>query len=245
MNNSLGDRMKEYEYNTRNFLIKRVPVIIRLDGKAFHTFTRGMEKPFDTMLQSVMQSTMKELCEQIQGAIFGYTQSDEITIVLYAPDPQSEIWFNSNIQKMVSVSASIATLTFNKLFKLFDVDKKYEKKYDTALFDSRVFNIPFDEVNNCLIWRQQDATKNSISAAAQFYFSHKSLQGLTGKEKQEKLWTEANINWNDYMTVFKRGAACKKVEKEITTENGTTTRMKWEIDLEMPILTEDRKYAGF
>ena len=114
---SLGDRMKEYENISRNYLTRRVPVIIRLDGKAFHTFTKGMKKPFDRLLMTTMQETMKNLCENIQGCVFGYTQSDEITLVLtdYATIT-TDAWFGYNIQKMCSISASIATLTFNKVF---------------------------------------------------------------------------------------------------------------------------------
>jgi tRNA(His) guanylyltransferase len=239
---SLGDRMKGFECITRNYLIPRIPAIIRLDGKAFHTFTKGMQKPFDLVLQETMQHTMKVLCESIQGAAFGYTQSDEITIVLYAPNPESGIWFDGNIQKITSVSASLATLHFNKIFKEMDKEKKYEKKYDVALFDSRVFNIPFEEVHNCVLWRQQDATKNAIQMVAQNVFSHKSLQGLNGSQLQEKLFSEKGINFNDFPTVSKRGTACRKLPVEITTENGTTIRNKWLLDLEMPILTEHTEY---
>ena len=114
-NDSLGNRMKGYEGVSRNFLTRRVPAIIRLDGKAFHTFTKGMEKPFDLVLTQAMQETMKYLCENIQGCVLGYTQSDEITLVLtdYATI-QTDAWFGYNIQKMCSVSASMATMAFNR-----------------------------------------------------------------------------------------------------------------------------------
>lgn len=113
---ALGDRMKAYENISRTYLTRRIPVIIRLDGKAFHTFTRGLEKPFDKILMSVMQQTMKRLCEEVQGCVFGYTQSDEINLVLtdYATI-QTDAWFGYNIQKMASVAASIATVEFNRI----------------------------------------------------------------------------------------------------------------------------------
>lgn len=179
-NDSLGDRMKGYEGVSRNFLTRRVPAIIRLDGKAFHTFTKGMEKPFDLVLTQAMQETMKHLCENIQGCVLGYTQSDEITLVLtdYATI-QTDAWFGYNIQKMCSVSASMATMAFNREFERIaedwfhdngpywksigvdvDVDltiykryNAYQKKMFTAMFDSRVFSVPKEEVCNCLIWR--------------------------------------------------------------------------------------------
>lgn len=174
---SLGDRMKGYENIARNYLARRIPVIIRVDGKAFHTFTRGMEKPFDRILMTTMQKTMKYLCENIQGCVFGYTQSDEITLVLtdYATIT-TDAWFGYNIQKMCSVAASMATLAFSntyaaELWKNFpeamrssdNGKNKYIEtlvaKMGTAMFDARVFSIPKDEVCNCLIWRQQDATR--------------------------------------------------------------------------------------
>lgn len=176
-NDSLGDRMKGYEGVSRNFLTRRVPAIIRLDGKAFHTFTKGMEKPFDLVLTQAMQETMKHLCENIQGCVLGYTQSDEITLVLtdYATI-QTDAWFGYNIQKMCSVSASMATMAFNREFERIaedwfhdngpywksigvdvDVDltiykryNAYQKKMFTAMFDSRVFSVPKEEVSSYL-----------------------------------------------------------------------------------------------
>ncbi len=199
-NDSLGDRMKGYESIPRHYLTRRIPAIIRLDGKAFHTFTRGMQKPFDPVLTQSMQETMKYLCENVQGCVLGYTQSDEITLVLtdYATI-QTDAWFGYNVQKMVSVSASMATLAFNKAFDRiaeewgcnnipalnarWDTDaamrsrqyNTYFNKMDTAMFDSRAFSIPKEEVSNCLIWRQQDATRNSIEAVGQANFSHHEL----------------------------------------------------------------------
>lgn len=239
----LGDRMKQYEHLHREYLMNRVPAVIRIDGKAFHTFTRGMEKPYDSVLQSTMQSTMKHLCENIQGAKLGYTQSDEISIFLYSGNPEATIWFDGNVQKIASVSASMATLAFNKFFKEFDIDKKYENKYDQALFDARVFSVPTeDEARNCLVWRQLDAEKNSIQMLAQHHFSHKSLQGMNGGQLQDKLFTEKGINWNDVETRFKRGSSCIKRDVRIITENGETLRRKWFIDDNMPVITQHRDY---
>lgn len=195
---SLGDRMKEYENISRNYLTRRIPVIIRVDGKAFHTYTKGLEKPFDRLLMTAMQDTMKFLCENVQGCVFGYTQSDEITLVAtdYATIT-TDAWFGYNIQKMASVTASMATMAFNRAFfqlasehldtmmALQDLDLDDERlavlanKQGKAMFDARVFTIPKEEVCNCLIWRQQDATRNSIEAVGQANFSHKELHGKT------------------------------------------------------------------
>lgn len=266
---SLGDRMKGYENISRNYLTRKIPVIIRLDGKAFHTFTSGMDKPFDRTLMSVMQKTMKKLCEEIQGCVFGYTQSDEITLVLtdYATI-QTDAWFGYNVQKMASVAASIATLEFNKIFRkefessMMDYvdsvgDEQYRKRMELmfdkqfkAVFDARCFSIPKDEVCNCLVWRQQDATRNSIEAVGQANFSHSQLHGKSCNMIQEMLWQEKNINWNDFPTDCKRGSACYRVEREVEMENPrnhgetiTVSRRQWEIDTEIPIFSQDREFV--
>ena len=230
---SLGDRMKAYEGVPKIFLTKRTPAIIRLDGKAFHTFTKGLDKPFDDVLIQVMQKTMKYLCENIQGCVFGYTQSDEITLVLtdYAM-PTTDAWFGYNVQKMASISASMATLAFNAFWEeeienLASQGLHFGDYYDDeilkaeanlmariaimkdkrmkATFDSRVFSLPKEEVINCLIWRQQDATRNSIEAVGQANFSAKRLNKKTCNMIQDMLMTEKGINWNDFPVVCKRG----------------------------------------
>lgn len=277
-NDSLGDRMKSYEGVSRNFLTRRIPVIIRLDGKAFHTFTNGMKKPFDPVLTQAMQETMKYLCENIQGCVLGYTQSDEITLVLtdYATI-KTDAWFGYNTQKMCSVSASMATMAFNKAFNkevvqfflrndIEDVQRNGDTSnralesailyanYDAslergAMFDSRIFSIPKEEVVNCLIWRQQDATRNSIEAVGQAYFSHGRLHKKTCNDIQEMLFTEKGINWNDFPTDNKRGSCCIKRRFEETIDDTlnpgqkiTVCRNRWIIDHEIPVFTQNREY---
>lgn len=255
--NTLGTRMKEYEAVSKNHLMRRTPVIIRLDGKAFHTFTRGLDKPFDSDFVTMMQQTMLHLCENIQGCVLGYTQSDEITLVLVDyQNRDSCAWFDNQVQKIASISASMATLYFNRELSemLRDLEedlaaanyslpqahmyetnsKKYDKWYDKeyrALFDSRVFNLPQYEVINNLIWRQQDATRNSINSVAQSLFSHKELQGISSKDLQDKMLTERDVNWNDYPTHLKRGCCAIK-----------DSEGKWVLDINIPIFTEDRDY---
>lgn len=278
-NDSLGDRMKKYESVSRNFLTRRVPAIIRLDGKAFHTFTKGMKKPFDEVLMEAMQRTMKYLCKNIQGCVFGYTQSDEITLVLtdYATI-KTDAWFGYNIQKMTSIAASMATLAFNRAF--FDAVESWGCEYipswtssgtdedvphetiergclyntkrleAMALFDARAFSVPKDEVCNCLIWRQQDATRNSIEAVGQANFSHRELQGKSCNDIQEMLWNQRNLNWNDLPVDCKRGSCCFKVKKEAQIidprdpeKTILVTRNEWTTDREPPIFTQDRDYV--
>ena len=269
-NDSLGDRMKGYENISRAYLTRRVPVIIRLDGKAFHTFTRGLEKPFDRTLMKIMRLTMQYLCANVQGCVFGYTQSDEITLVLtdYATI-KTDAWFGYNVQKMASVSASMATVEFNRLLRnelgdeLEDAIrawnpermlledrllKLYDKQFK-ACFDARCFSVPVDDVCNCLIWRQQDATRNSIEAVGQANFSHKQLMGKSCNEIQDMLFKEKGINWNDFPTDCKRGSACYRVlsEEEIDDPRNpgnriTVQRRRFVIDTDIPIFSQDRQF---
>lgn len=269
---SLESRMRTYEAAAKSTLTRRVPVIIRLDGVAFHAFTRGMMKPFDHILRDTMQHTTKYLCENISGCIFGYTQSDEITLVLtdYATI-KTDAWFNYSVQKLCSISASIATLAFNTFFAKTVQEKmdeynesasaiqnnpdewnyltKLSQKFFRATFDARAFNVPKEDVCNCLIWRQQDAARNSIEMAAQSYFSHKQLHGKNCNELQDMLWKNHNVNWNDFPVEYRRGACCIKVETvQVRTPlhhpDDTTfvTRRRWKIDKEPPIFTKNRDY---
>lgn len=269
---TLGDRMKNnYENISRYYLTRRMPVIIRIDGKAFHTFTRGFKKPFDDVLVKTMQDTMKYLCENIQCCVLGYTQSDEISLVLtdYA-ELTTDAWFGNNLQKMCSVSASMATLAFNKAFndnivKYIDnnLDADYGVTKDLteytktlinarnkgAMFDSRVFTIPKEEVCNALIWRQQDATRNSIQSVGQANFSQKELHGKSCNNIQDMLMTQKGVNWNNYATTLKRGSCCIKVDDSLTEYDEVGNigdyiqRSKWVIDNEIPIFTQDRNYV--
>ena len=236
---SLGNRMKTYEAVPKKFLMRKTPVVIRLDGKAFHTFTKGFDKPFDKNIESAMTETMLYLCENIQGCVLGYTQSDEITLIL--ADWQTidtDAWFSYNVQKMCSVAASMATFIFSLAMEI-NADFAEKDKADLirrklsngVFFDARCFNLPLHEVPNVLIWRQQDATRNSIQGLAQSLFPHKELQGLKCNQLQDKIFLEKGINWNNLTTYQKRGTCAVK-----------TVDGDWTIDLNIPIFTEDRDY---
>jgi len=245
---TLGDRIKgNYESRSKQFLVRRLPTIIRLDGKAFHTYTKGLDKPFDEGLIEDMQETTKFLCENIQGCKFGYTQSDEITLVLTDYDKlTTSAWFDYNVQKMTSISAAMATAKFNQLRqkRLFDKYDKGEKYYPIefsltdklAYFDSRVFQIPEkEEVVNCLVWRQQDAERNSIQMLAQSLYSHKELQNKNTSILQDMCF-EKGYNWNYLHFSKKRGSF---ITKEVFTI-GDTVRSRWVV-IETPIFTKDRE----
>jgi len=228
MKDTLGDRMKEnYEDRTRIFLPRRTYTIIRIDGKAFHTYTKGLERPFDEKLINDMDETAMFLCKNIQGSKFAFVQSDEISILLTDfDDLTTDAWFDGNIQKMVSVSSSFATAKFNEL-----------RPGKLAFFDSRVFTIPSNiEVENYFIWRQQDTTRNSISSVAQSLYSHKQLEGKNTNEQQEMIF-QKGINWNDYAPKYKRG---RFIEKQNYEKDGAT-RTKW-VSVEPPVFTQERMF---
>lgn len=270
-NSDLAKRMKAYEAVSKTSLMKRCPVIMRLDGKAFHTFTGGFARPFDLVLQKAMQDTMKYLCENIQGCVLGYTESDEISLVLIDyMKLNSAAWFDYEVEKMCSVGASMATMAFNKSFeKRVDewgrenlpgwddggtnetVDEELIKLCDTyaqaiikgALFDCRVFNVPKEDVTNCIYWRQLDASRNSIQMVGQANFSHRELQNKSCNNIQDMLMLKKGINWNDFPTTCKRGSCCKKIAVSDPDGVNIAAREQWRIDNEIPLFKgEGRDY---
>lgn len=213
-NSDLGNRMKLYEkqYADKQ-LLPLIPLCARMDGKAFHTFTNGLPRPYDKRLSELMVATTRYLVEET-GALIGYTQSDEISLVWYTDDYKSQTYFNCNLLKMTSVLASLTTAYFNsRLAEMIP-----ERAGRLALFDARVWNVPvLYEAANYLLWRELDATRNSITMAAQSYYSHNALHKKSSSEKQEMLF-QKGINWNDYPAFFKRGTYIQKrrIERPFT-----------------------------
>ena len=270
VHDDLGIRMKTfYEQIPKTKLMKRCPVAIRVDGKAFHTFTDGFQKPFDEVLIKSMQETMKYLCENIQGCVLGFAQSDEITLILIDYKKlTSSAWFDYEVQKMCSIAASMATMAFNKFFyenvrkfsfnhteaparnKLLNTYLDAIKK--GAMFDARCFNIPKEEVTNLVYWRQLDASRNSIQMVGQANFSHKELQHKSCNDIQDMLMTQKGINWNDLPTYQKRGSCCVRNKIIIKSDDVMETAQlrdtsksenEWIIDTEIPIFKgEGREY---
>lgn len=197
---SLGDRMKEYEEVTRFILPRRTHTIIRVDGRAFHTYLKGAVKPFDFEFMECMKVVTRELCDEVTGTVLAYTQSDEISLLVTDFKRQdTQPWFGGVIQKMASNAASVSSAWLTRL--------RLEER--PAFFDARVYTIPDPvEVANYFIWRQRDAVRNSISMVAQHHFSHKELQGKNGNEMQDMLFTQRGVNWNDLPEFCKRGRVC-------------------------------------
>ena len=250
----LANRMKEYEKRNQYYLQKRTPVAIRVDGRSFHTFTKGFKRPFDDILMKSMQETAKYMCENIQGAKLSYVQSDEITIILTDYDTlETDCWFNYRTDKLCSISASMATMAFNRVFvknvdewgrltfpnwdeggtneevdvDLLKLNDAYQRAIGKgAMFDARCFNIPKEEVTNLIYWRQLDASRNSIQMVGQANFSHNELQNKSCNDIQDMLMLQKNINWNDFPTYQKRGSCVvKSDEKETITEDNIGTKM--------------------
>ena len=226
----IDDRMKEYEGASDFRLTTRLPLIIRVDGKCFHTLLRGADKPFDQKVIKAMADTAAELCRQIAGTRLAYTQSDEISLVVRDDNTiATQPWMDRRIQKMCSISASIAAVAFTGMYG------------KPALFDSRCFILPEHEVINYLIWRQQDATRNAIQMAGQSMFSHKQLHGVSCDQIQEKMFKEKGVNFNNYQTYEKRGTVIRKEEYKLFVPD-ESTRTRWVMDQHIPVFTKDRAY---
>ena len=240
----LAKRMKDYEKRNRYYLQRRMPVILRLDMRAGHSFTKGFKRPFDEVFIKSMQETAKYLCENIQNCKLSYQQSDEITLLLVDYDKlNTDCFFDYRVDKLCSITASMATMAFNKAFakNVEDFEQYYATEHEIngwygegtpeyemcqiyskavnkgAMFDARCFNIPKEEVTNLVYWRQLDASRNSIQMVGQANFSHKELQNKSCNDIQDMLMTQKGINWNDLPTYQKRGSCC--VRNKIVIES--------------------------
>lgn len=235
MTDPMGKRMKRYEQATKQLLPLKTHTIIRVDGRSFHTYLKDVEKPFCKQFAEDMDAVAVELCKEIDGAVFAYTQSDEISILVTDLDSEGqEPWFGGVLAKMQSVSASIATAKLNSMRS-----PEYGKH---ALFDSRVFTIPDPgSVVDYFIWRQKDCIRNSISSLGQSKFSHHELIGVSGKEVQDMLYVQHGINWSDSDERFKRGSIVQKkiftrevmyIDKRTNEDKQTTvTRSHWDVSV--------------
>jgi len=258
---SLGDRCKRYEYSFRHQLPQRIPIILRLDAKSFHSYTKGCKKPFDDGLIECMNDTAIELCKNIQGAKLAYVQSDEISVLIINHGLDAQPWFDNNIQKMTSISASIASVTFTQnSYKIFGFHDDAEGTgfenmgytspiIKPAYFDSRVFVVPKEDVNNVLLWRQNDATRNSIQMVARSLYSHKECNNKKNSQLTEMI-SKKGINFNNLPTHYKRGRCVIKVQEEKECKNlktgeiTTAIRSEWKVDNNIPIFSEDTNYIN-
>lgn len=244
MNDSLGDRMKSYENAYRIHMPNKLPVILRLDGKAFHTYTRGLERPYSQPLMNVMNEVTLYLCKSVQNCVMAYTQSDEISLLLVDfKKLDTASWFDNNIQKMVSVAASLASA------KLTELSSNLFGEIRLGQFDCRAFLMPDEDVDNYYVWRQQDWHRNSISMLAQSLYSHKELHKKNQADMHEMCFQKGS-NWAHLSSHIKNGriALKRQVYKEgtIVRSDGTQhatcgIRSEWFVPDETPIFTENRK----
>jgi tRNA(His) guanylyltransferase len=215
MNDSLGDRMKRYEAaEAGRRLMPLLPAIARLDGRAFHSFVRGLERPYDKRLSDLMIDTVTFLVRETNAAV-GYTQSDEITLAWVPAEYDAQIFFDGRVQKMTSMLSALCSVHFNRRLPAFLPSEYVER---LPVFDCRVWNVPtLEEAANTFLWRELDAAKNSISMAARAYYDHAELDNKNGAGMQELLWKKG-VNWNDYPTFFKRGTYVRrrKVSRALT-----------------------------
>lgn len=269
--NSTNSLMRRYEVVSESRLIPSLPVIIRVDGQAFHTLTRDFAKPFDWMLIRAMQMTMMSLCERIPGTKFGYVQSDEISLVLGC-DGQQEPWFDYRVEKLCSISASIATISFERAMRRL-IEQEFENPDDDAreridipcrvrsattytdaiergaTFDARAFNISPADIVPYVIWRQTDASRNSLSMLAHALFPDKALVGKKAAQVHDMLHG-IGVNWNDLPVTTKRGSACLRRKTEVTGYNPVedrhvrVLRNRWVLDENMPIVSRCPEYVS-
>lgn len=249
MNDDLGKRMKGYEDSYRFYLPRRLPLVIRLDGKAFHTYTRGLSRPYDEPLMSAMNEVAKKLCKEVQNTVVAYTQSDEISLLLIDyKSRDSGSWFESNLQKVVSVSAGLASAKMTALSsKIFNETKE-------ACFDARVFVLPESEVINYFIWRQKDWIRNSLSMLAQSIYSSKELHGKKRDELHEMCF-QKGYNWANLHSHLKNGRLIIKEQtqrlREIQQGHGSSGpdkqlyfRGEWKVREDTPVFSESQDYMN-
>lgn len=233
MSDEIGNRMKRYEWTAKSALTWRMPVIVRIDGRAFHTYTKGCGRPFDDSLIDAMNACAIAVCEDAQGAALAYVQSDEISILLHGYRRlDSRPWFDNGVQKIVSISAGLASAEMTvRSPTIFGAAKR-------ACFDARAFVLPETEVCNYFIWRQQDATRNAIQMMAHVQYSHHELHKKNTSEMQEMLF-QKGINFNNAPTYHKRGRCIVREQYEYEG----SARYRWVVDNEIPIFTHNRAYV--
>jgi len=258
----IGSRMKEkYEAPFRTIVPQRTFLIVRVDGRSFHTYTRSSEKPYDRRIADAMDAGAFAVCSEMMGCRFAYGQSDEYSFLATDFESfQSETWFNGNVQKIASIAASIFTAAFNlaRIGQEFgqggNADTAQLKRLAKATFDARVFVIPSrTEVENYFVWRQQDASRNSLNMLASCHYSHKELQHASFSDRHELLHKKG-VNWNDCPADQKRGRVIRRLEKKrlVSYVHKRTherreeeiTETSWELDGEIPVFSQDRTYLA-
>ena len=264
VHDELGKRMKGYENECNRKLVKKLPVIVRIDGRAFHTFTKKLNKPFDDLLIDTMHETMRYLCKHVAGCVLGYCQSDEISLLLQDyKNEETQPWFEYRTNKLCSVTAAMATFAFNRIFEnkvaefydlccenrtLFDENEERIKTlFDCcdkgAMFDARAFTLPFNEVTNYFYWREADAIRNSIEMVGHANFSQNQLHKVN-TDGIKKMLFEKGIDYDKIPIYKQRGVCCIKTKMPLfSPDNKQVMRTVWVTDIDIPIFKGDgREY---
>lgn len=264
VHDELGKRMKAYENESDKKLVKKLPVIIRVDGRAFHTFAKKLEKPFDDLLIDSMQETMRYLCKHVAGCVLGYCQSDEISLLIQDyKNEETQAWFENRVNKLCSVTASMATFAFNRAFEnkvtefydyCADSKQLFEQNEDRikvllecsdkgATFDARAFTLPFNEVTNYFYWREADAMRNSVEMVGFANFSAKQLHKVN-TDGIKKMLLEKGIDYDKIPVYKQRGTCCIKTKMpSLSRDNKPIMRTVWVVDIDIPIFKgEGREY---
>lgn len=240
------DRMKRYSSSSKQNLMRGVPVILHINGKSFHSYAKNFQKPFDEVLLESMRKSILYLCKHIQGCVFGYTQSDKISLLLIDYQTHhSDAWYDYDVQKICSDAAAMSTMIFNKIFReqvallskedAHETERLYSQKIGLAKFMVHAYNVPKNDVCNYFIWKQNDCRNNSVMQVGKWYLDANELNGCSIERIQEKLLDKHQIDWNDYPIHLQRGSCCIKTRN--VNEHG-----KWIIDMNPPIFAQDRDY---
>lgn len=236
---TFASRMKGYEAVAQPVLMHRTPVIIRVDGKNFSKFTRGMKKPFDPRLTACMQAAAMRLVRDAQNCKLAYTQSDEISLLLVDfKTLNTAAWFDNQVQKLASISAALATAGFASEFRKHFPENPGQ---ELPVFDARCFNLPREEVANYFVWRQRDCERNSVSMVAQASFSHKELLGANRTQMMDMLLLQKGINWNELPAHLRHGTVLTKELQRTQAITGDSVRSKW-VSADAPIFTGNRDF---
>lgn len=250
MSDSLGDRMKGYEAASRTVLPARMPVIVRVDGRAFHTYASGAEKPFDRGMMKAMNEVALTLCREMSNAVFAYVQSDEISVLMVDyKEENTQAWFGGVIAKMVSVAASLAAVRMTLASTAWHpkcLDSMMAYGPQPCTFDARAFVLPKEDVCNYFIWRQQDWVRNSLQMLSRSLYSHKELDGKNQSDMHEMCF-QKGVNWAALDTDLRRGRGIVRRPKKFLIPAGPKAgemidRMEWTVDTELPQFTADRQY---
>lgn len=236
---SFASRMKEYETTAQQTLLRRTPVIMRMDGKGFSNLTRGMKKPFDEDLASCMYAATLRVLAEAQNVRLAYVQSDEISLLLTDfRQLGTEPWFGNSVQKLCSVGAAFTTAGFCEMFMQKFVGLCRPGRL--PVFDARCFNLPREEVTNYFVWRQRDCERNSVSMTAQAHFSHKELQGLNKLQMVDMLQLQRGVDWSALPSSFRSGAVFTR--ELVSWDQGSTTRARWTL-ADAPIFSRERDFV--